>query len=162
MALGRGDLDAAASYLEVALAGWSRLERPFEVARTRFDLARALGHHRPDDAIDHARHALSAFEALGARLDADRVAELLRSLGVTARTGAKRVGVLTDREQEVLRLLGAGLSNPEIAARLHVSRKTASHHVSSILSKLGLRNRSEAAAYAVGVLGPATAPPDRH
>ena len=105
---------------------------------------------------------MATFEALGAGLDADRVAALLRSLGVTARTGAKRVGVLTDREQEVLRLLGAGLSNPEIAARLHVSRKTASHHVSSILTKLGLRNRAEAAAYAVGVLGPTAAPPDRH
>jgi DNA-binding NarL/FixJ family response regulator len=105
---------------------------------------------------------LVAFETLGAGLHADRVAAWLRSLGVTARTGAKRVGVLTDREQEVLRLLGAGLSNPEIAARLHVSRKTASHHVSSILNKLGLRNRAEAAAYVVRLLGPTAAQRDRH
>ena len=45
-------------------------------------------------------------------------------------------------------MLGHGLSNPEIAARLYVSRKTAAHHVSRILSKLNLRSRAAAAAFA--------------
>ena len=153
IALARGDFDLAGARLESALAAWSRLELPFEVARTRYELGRALARDARDLAIEHARHALDGLERLGAARDADRVAAFLRSLGVSARTGPKGVGRLTEREQEVLHLLGAGLSNPEIAARLQISRKTAAHHVSNILGKLELRNRAEAAAFAARGLG---------
>lgn len=107
----------------------------------------------PDAATQQARQALAVFENLGASIDVDQMHELLRSLGARTRTGPKGVGTLTSRERQVLALLAAGLSNPQIAQRLHVSPKTASHHVSSILVKLGLRNRAQAAAEAAAVLG---------
>jgi DNA-binding NarL/FixJ family response regulator len=59
------------------------------------------------------------------------------------------VAALTFREQEVLALLCQRLTDPEIAARLFISPKTAGHHVSNILGKLGVANRREAAAIAV-------------
>jgi DNA-binding CsgD family transcriptional regulator len=75
-------------------------------------------------------------------------ASFLRELGVGGRTGPKLLGELSKREIEVLRLLGYGLTNAEIAARLFISTKTAATHVGNILAKLGLRNRTEAAGMA--------------
>jgi ATP/maltotriose-dependent transcriptional regulator MalT len=160
VALARGD-GSAVTHLEAALKLWSSLELPLEVARTRFALARSLAASEPDAAIEHARLALAEFERLGAARDADQAAAFLRSAGVVPRTGRKGVGTLTVREGEVLALLGVGLSNPEIARRLHISRKTAAHHVSSILAKLGLRNRAEAAARAARMTAAPGAPPVR-
>ncbi len=57
--------------------------------------------------------------------------------------------MLTKREREVLDLLAEGLTNKELAERLFLTRKTVEHHVHSVLRKLGLRSRAEAAAYAV-------------
>jgi DNA-binding NarL/FixJ family response regulator len=146
-----GQPAAASARLEQALRQWSDLELPFEVAQTRFALAVVRAPLQPELAVAQARRALAAFTALGAALNVDRVAAFLRSLGVRAHTGPQGSGQLTLREHEVLQLLGRGLSNPEIAERLHVSRKTAAHHVSHILTKLALRNRAEAAAFAAAV-----------
>jgi DNA-binding CsgD family transcriptional regulator len=143
-----GRPDEARRRLERALELFSRLDLPYETALARLELARLLSDGSPELAVAEARSALATFEGLGAAGDADATDALLRSLGVAGRTGPKRVGELTRREQEVLRLVGLGLSNPEIAQRLFISRKTAAHHVSNVLAKLGVRNRAGAIAYA--------------
>jgi DNA-binding CsgD family transcriptional regulator len=136
-------------HLERALDGFVRLEMPLDSARTRVELAKALAVDDPAVAVREARVASDAFTRLGAGREADEAAALVRDLGGPARTGPKDVGLLTAREREVLDLLGDGLSNAEIAARLFISTKTAGNHVSNILAKLHLRSRQEAAAYAV-------------
>jgi DNA-binding CsgD family transcriptional regulator len=140
----------ATLHLERALQAFSRLEMPLEIARTRLLLARARGEAGREVAIAEAASALAGFERLGAAGDADSAAAILRSLGVkAARAGPRGIGVLTKRESEVLRLLGEGLSNREMAERMFITRKTVENHVASVLSKLELRGRGEAAAYAV-------------
>ena len=146
-ALASTDVSAACRHLEMALAAFVRAGIPYRSAQTRLLLAQVLGRNDREVAGAEARAALSVFEDLGANRDADAAAALMRALGVkAARTGPKNAGRLTRREQEVLALLGEGLSNPEIAERLFLSRKTVEHHVARILSKLGLRGRAEAAA----------------
>src|SRR4029453_10718836 len=108
----------------------------------------ALSERAPEVAIAEAREALEDFERLEAARHADAAGALLRSLGAPVRTGPQGGGALTRREAEVLELVGAGLSNPEIAERLYITRKTVEHHVGNLLAKLGLRNRAEAAAWA--------------
>jgi DNA-binding CsgD family transcriptional regulator/tetratricopeptide (TPR) repeat protein len=143
-----GEPDAH-EHLERALDGFVRLEMPLDAARTRVELARSMAADDPAVAVREARVAVSTLERLGAGREADEAAALVRDLGGPARTGPKDVGLLTTREREVLDLLGDGLSNAEIAARLFISTKTAGNHVSNILAKLHLRSRQEAAAYAV-------------
>lgn len=103
--------------------------------------------------ITAVESALAAFRRLGARASARRAQQRLAALrGPTHRgPGAKTLADpngLTRRERQVLELLAAGKSDAQIAAALHISPKTAGGHVSSILVKLGVANRTQAATHA--------------
>jgi len=129
--------------------------------------ADALG---DSDDLDDLREAHARLVALGARPRAQMVVRRLRDLGARevprgprATTRANAAG-LTSRELEVARFLAAGLTNAGIAERLVVSPKTIDHHVSAVLTKLGVRSRREVAEAAVahgidlqdGVVGAST------
>ena len=148
VAAASGDVTTGVRRLAEAVAAFERHALPFEAARTRLDLARTVAADDPGAAAGHAAGALHDLRRLGAATEAAAAAALLRRLGVTPGPEPRDPGLLTRREHDVLALVAEGLSNPEIAARLFLSRKTVAHHVSSILSKLGLRSRTEAAAYA--------------
>ncbi len=82
------------------------------------------------------------------------IADIAARPNTTALAGAYRVDQLTDREREVLTLVGGGLSNDEIAAKLYLSPLTAKTHVSRIMTKLDARDRAQlvVAAYETGLV----------
>ena len=129
-----GDLERAAAF-------WRDHGCPYEEAD-------ALG---DSDHEDDLRRAFGILDGLGARPRQLMVVQKLRELGVKnlprssrAATKANPAG-LTAREVEVASCLVEHLTNDEIAARLYISPKTVDHHVSSVLSKLGVSSRREAA-----------------
>jgi DNA-binding NarL/FixJ family response regulator len=149
VALSGKQLTDAAEAARRALAAFGALLMPLEAGTARLALARAVASAEPDTARDEARAALTAFRELGASRPMDAAAAVLRELGESHGRGPRTVGELTAREDEVLGLVALGMSNAGIARTLVISEKTAGHHVSRILTKLGVRNRAEAAAYAV-------------
>jgi len=144
VALAAGDGDAAEP-AQRALSAFGALAMPFDVGEARLELARATADRSPEVAVDEARTAMAAFRELGASRALDAAAAVLRDLGGASGGRGRVSGELTAREQEVLELIALGMSNAQIARTLVISEKTAGHHVSRILMKLGVRNRTEAA-----------------
>ena len=136
-----GDRERAAEWRElVGSSAPSRRTAPAPGAGGTGHAAVLLAGGRRAQAEDALRGAARAMDAARA---------VLLELGDPRRRGRGSAGELTAREEEVLGLVALGMSNAEIARTLVISEKTAGHHVSRILAKLGVRNRTEAAAYAV-------------
>ncbi|MBS1886712.1 MAG: AAA family ATPase [Actinobacteria bacterium] len=166
------DDDDAAERAGAAADAWDAIPRPYQAALCRLREAEAHAARGEREAAGGAAAlALATAERLGSEWLAAEVAGLIARArlptggalanggdGGSGRRGARGDGAsaqepedpfgLTPRERQVLAALAEGATNREIAASLYMAEKTASVHVSRILSKLGVRSRTEAAAVA--------------
>jgi DNA-binding NarL/FixJ family response regulator len=141
LALARGDPAAALLAARAGLTGWAGLEAPYEAARCRVLLGRALRLLGDEaSAVGYLEEARRTLAELGAAPAEREAAELLGQEDVP--------GGLSPREVQVLRLVAAGRSNPEVAAELLLSEKTVARHLSNIFAKLDVGSRTAAAAFA--------------
>lgn len=119
-----------------------------------YDAATALACSGVPELIDEA---VQVFERLGSPAAAEQARRLRRRTGAAPPRGPRRTtrahpAGLTAREAEVLELLAQNLTNAEIADRLVLSTRTVDHHVSAVLTKLGVTNRADAARRATELL----------
>src|SRR5919112_1327957 len=106
--------------------------------------AGAIGYLLKDTDSDELSRAIKAAAEGRVHLAPEAAARLMREVRAPENPEA-----LTDREAEVLKLVARGKANKQIASNLYVSEKTVKAHVSSILMKLGVQSRTQAALYAV-------------
>lgn len=156
MAGARAEHERAREQFEDALDLWSRSGAPFEAAQARAAIGLTLSRlGRPDDAARELEAAIAAFAGLGADNERRRFGVELTGLrneipateAGPADDKAARGG-LSARELEVLRLVAQGLTDPEIAERLVVSRHTVHRHMANIRTKLNQRSKAAAVAKA--------------
>jgi DNA-binding CsgD family transcriptional regulator/tetratricopeptide (TPR) repeat protein len=149
---------AAEEWFDAALEMDTRMAAPVHEALTLVAYARHLRRGRADvrrvsELLDRARSLAEPLGHLRALRQLDALTAADADLGggsaiSNGATGGRRRDGLTARETEVLRLLGEGLSNRDIAGRLVISENTAANHVRNILAKTGSDNRTQAAMYA--------------
>lgn len=151
--LAAGSTDEALASFAETLTRLTSLGLRLEEIWLRLDLSQALSPRDRPGAIEQLHTVTRMARNAGARTEERHAAQDLRRLGArTWRRGPARaagamddLSVLTAREIEIARAAAAGDSNPEIAERLFLSRRTVEHHLSTILRKLELRNRTELA-----------------
>ncbi|HKW70330.1 MAG TPA: LuxR C-terminal-related transcriptional regulator [Candidatus Dormibacteraeota bacterium] len=137
--------------LEAVLAEQQRLGLIASLLWTRLDLAAALQASNSRRAAEEFRQVGELAASVGAST-VEQMADLgLRRMGVRtwrrglAGRGEQPLDKLSERERQIAALIAAGHSNPEIASRLFLSRKTVERHVSNILARTGTRNRTDLA-----------------
>jgi DNA-binding NarL/FixJ family response regulator len=137
--------EQAIEHFSAALQHDDSGQRPFERARTELALGEALRRqHRRSEARTHLRNAMEALERLGAAPWADRARAELRASGETARKrDPSTTDQLTPQELQITRFASEGASNPDIAAKLFLSRRTVEYHLHKVFSKLGVTSRVE-------------------
>jgi DNA-binding CsgD family transcriptional regulator len=145
-ALAEADPDARAAGLAAELGVAQQSEYELEALWIGLDLGHALADLGSEGSIDQLERIATAAAERGAVTIVELAEQRLRSLGVRTWQRARTTGRLTEREHEIVRLIAAGASNPEIAQQLFLSRKTIERHVSNVLKKVGARNRAELAA----------------
>lgn len=149
-----GDLASAQVYLEDAADLYRDVDLPFEAGRALICLGKVLcDMDRPARADAELSEAIELLGGLGAAREVERAQALRREIRRRLpKTEPIADSVLTEREQEVLSLIAAGLVNSEIADRLFLSVRTVERHISNIYGKLGVSGRAgraAATAYAI-------------
>jgi DNA-binding CsgD family transcriptional regulator len=141
--LAESDVEGASTSLRKAIEIWRELEMPYEEAQTRLLLAVVCERRGDQDGrhleIETARRI---FTQLRAEPCLARIAEQSKC------ASHQRIGSLSERETQVLRLLAAGKTNRAIGDALFISEKTVARHVSNIFDKLGVSSRAGATAWA--------------
>ncbi|HEY3164152.1 MAG TPA: AAA family ATPase [Candidatus Limnocylindrales bacterium] len=150
VAAASGDHATAISLLETFAQALEGAGLNLELIWVRIDLGRSLAKIDRDRAVATFTAAAELAERCAAASEGRLIAQALRGLGVRAwRRGAAGLGSgvqgLSRREQEISQRVAAGASNREVAEGLAVSPKTVERHITNILAKLGLRNRTELA-----------------
>lgn len=128
----------------LVLTSFSEDERVFAAVR-----AGALGYILKDASVDELSDAIRSVSRGQPYLSPDVAQKLVRQVHRANTPSAATEEPLSDREIEVLKLVATGLANSDIADRLAISERTVGAHISRILDKLGLTNRTQAALYAL-------------